>query len=195
MFLKALGIEVPCAGIRAMPRSWSSVLAESSVTNVWDIKFPYCILPAEWIQTKESFRELNVALSKIALWDFEQLLRGQAPTLRYDGQASPAWLSGKELGLRGAYVGIRADWKARRELHHCMRHYGCNHVCDLCWACRPHVDPEWSFHKVWDVEGFPEDPEMQSPWLGLPGAHVHLHLFDLMHVLFIGEARALSRPS
>ena len=49
-----------------------------------------------------------------------------------------------------------------------MRHYGCNHVCDLCWACRPHVDPEWSFHKVWDVEGFPEDPEMQSPWLGLP---------------------------
>ena len=160
-------------------------MAENNVTNIWDIKFPYAMVPADWIPTKRAFREVNVALSELARWDFQHLLAGRVPTADYNGAKSSFAFSGETLSLRGSYVGIRADWKARRDLHHCVRHYGCNRICDRCWACKPHVDAAFSYHDV--TCEFDEDPETRSPWLRIAGAHLDLHLFDLMHVLFIGR--------
>ena len=111
-------------------------MAESNVTNIWDIKFPYCVVPAAWISTKRGFRELNVALSDLVRWDFEQLLAGRVPDTAYDGAKSSSAFSDQALPLRAGYVGIRADWKARKDLHHSVRHYGCKYICDRCWACK-----------------------------------------------------------
>ena len=85
------------------------------------------------------------------------------------------------------FLGVRADWKARREIHALRRHYGCTWLCDRCWASKGRGEhfsyKNFSVHAPW--RDF-YDNETRSPWYDVPGAHWQLFVYDLMHVLYLG---------
>ena len=159
--------------------SWSSCLAETSATNIWDVKFPFCAVPEEWVSDAADWKRVNAEITKIIADDFQRLMRDDS--------------------LRAAFVGVRCDWKARKEIHDLKRHYLCNKICDKCLASKPHSNPDLSYVRVdseapWratvmtNAEFVAEataDARL-SPWFGVPGAHTDLFHFDLMHVLFLG---------
>ena len=162
-------------------RSWSSALAESFTTNIWDVKFPYCVVPQELVEDKRRFRTVNAAITNLIADDLRQMLE-----LPVERREDPGF-------IRVGFVGVRADWKARREIHHLSRHYGCTWLCDRCWATKKRDDDfhfeNFSVHAPW--RAFYEN-EVLSPWYGVPGGHWQLFAHDLMHVLYLGAADALS---
>ena len=156
-------------------------MAEACGTNIWDFKFPFCVVPEEWTANAEEWKVVNEDVTKIIADDFTKLM------------SSPK--------LRAGFLGVRCDWKARKEIHNLKRHYMCNLICDRCLACKPHVSAERSYLCVGLDAGWREtertnaeyqaeakDGQRLSPWFLVPGAHVDLFHFDLMHVLFLGTS-------
>ena len=167
----------PSLSWHATFRSWSSACAEPFTTNIWDVKFPYCVVPQELLENKRQFRDINAAITALIAEDLQQMMR------------CPIDEEGRENGdfVRVGFLGVKADWKARREIHHLTRHYGCTWLCDRCWACKGRY-AEWSFHNFslhapWRAF---YDVETASPWYAVPGAHWQLFVYDLMHVLYLG---------
>ena len=165
--------------------SWSSALAEPHATNVWDIKFPFCVVPEEWVIDQRDWERLNEEITNIIADDFQELLRGGSP--------------------RAAFVGVRCDWKARKAIHNFKRNYLCNLICDKCMATKDHVSEIMTYHDVeldapWRASVQTNEEYVAeavatgslSPWMAVPGAHVDLFHFDLMHVLYLGP---LSKPA
>ena len=98
----------------------SSVFAKA---DVWDCKFPLCILPHTALASENIRHDVHRRVAEILAWSMQFAGTGFAPTVGEDGgRFGSAWrhsLAGSQLagGWRMAYLGFKADMKARAEAH------------------------------------------------------------------------------
>lgn len=124
---------------------WSlqSVLASG---DVWDTKFPICILPIECLRDDDIKSQTSEIIAQVIAWSMHYASRGLWPSTGPDGiELTGSYRlsrQGQELagGYRGCYFGFRADGKARKETNLFQRSYLHSSICESCLAQRHHVN-------------------------------------------------------
>lgn len=151
---------------------------------------------------------MQAKVAQVAIWSMRCALKGKAPELGPFGEqltGARAAKAGKALaqGFHFAYVGFKADAKARKECHRFTRSYQHNQICECCLAERPNKngDPRLSFKNffpgaahamtVLSHQEYVRTSSTLSPWLGMPGFHVKTRFRDPMHTIFLGSAKEL----
>ena len=149
----------------------------------------------------------HAKVASVLAWSMQASLAGVGPDEGFDGlpfrEAGRASLAGQPLanGYRLAYVGFKADLKARAQAHYFFeRYYLCNYICESCFAARPHANPMLSFmdfspEPVYAMTAINHEDYMKhhrhSPWAAMPGFRLETVFLDLMHILWLGTARGL----
>ena len=107
-------------------------------------------------------------------------------------------------GFCGAFIGVKADGKARAEIHRHKRHPGATFICDRCLACRLFKNApsqlyygdfsELAAHlETWiDNDTYIKTEKCVSPWMSIPGARSELFFMDWFHSAWLGTARDLA---
>ena len=100
---------------------------------------------------------------------------------------------------------MKYDLKARVHCNFFSRHYGCNLVCEACFACKPgkNTEPLLTYrdfslsagHRLTRI-GHREylaltPPEELSPWTAMKGWTLESCTRDPMHVIYLGVCRDL----
>ena len=175
--------------------------------QVWDVKFPNCIIPHACMREEALQRYAHAKVAAVLSWSMEQSLKGVGPAVDMDNDCftSPFQLSmkGKPLasGWRLVYFGWKADLKARVQAHFFSRYYLCNNMCDSCMATAPGANNVLAYTHLgedaacWMTELKHEDYVRHeadpSPWMGMPGFRLETVFFDAMHIVWLGTARVL----
>ena len=127
-------------------------------------------------------------IAKIISWDLRSLAEGRWPSLDYNGEpfldgSRRATRAGKPMRLKAVFAYWKGDQEAHKLSHRLKRHYGCNLVCDWCWASA--VDQPLSFANfqdgaLWrmttDHVHLREDD--RSPWQSVQGYTKRRRLYD-----------------
>ena len=80
-----------------MSRSWSSAVAEPYCSNIWDVKFPFCVVPQELLEDKRQLQRVNAAITNFIAQDLAQML--QLPVERREDDDY----------VRVGFLGIKAE--------------------------------------------------------------------------------------
>ena len=194
-----------------VPHAWMN---KKSVGNLGcaqcDLLMVFVIPPKEICralhpQVKEA---MHAKVAQVTTWSMRCALKGKAPDKGPFGEAldtKRGEKAGKDLanGFHFAYVGFKADAKARRECHRFDRTYGHNKICECCFAERPnkHGDPLLTFknfypnaaHSMTELshQEYLQSTATHSPWESMPGFHVKTCFRDPMHTIFLGTAKEM----
>ncbi len=145
---------------------------------------------------------------RVLVWSLQCLHSGHYPEADHTGRRfgpdhhpRRAAMAGKPLGrgLRAKLVEVRGDWKFLRETLHLKQHYGCRRgrMCHLCQATRQDAPERFSdfsrgapcrtltTHAEWCAEQRAQRLG-PTPFLEVPGFHVRMVHFDIMHTLDLG---------
>ena len=104
---------------------------------------------------------------------------------------------------RAAFHSMKYDLKARVQCNFFSRHYGCNLVCESCFACKPadSTEPLMNYrnfnlsaaHRLSRISHRTyvalTPPEQLSPWICMPGWTLESCTRDPMHVIYLGVCR------
>ena len=146
-------------------------------------------------------------VAQILAWSMQCAATGLGPSVGEDTlpfrSAFRHSLPGLPLagGFRLAYLGFKADMKARKEAHMFERNFNCNFICEACMATKakpnlpcPFTDfSEHAAHRLSNISHatYVRTAPVLSPWAVMPGFHLHSVFRDLMHILFLGTIRVM----
>jgi hypothetical protein len=101
----------------------------------------------------------------------------------------------------GAFVGIKADWKAQKQLHRFQRYYQTTFPCPRCLCTQPYPRAErrlsyldmsasapYAQTVLTDTDYVALDQRC-SHWSSVPGFALSTCYHDLLHVLFLGVGK------
>ena len=121
--------------------TWSSIHSAGGGDS-WDTKFPILLVPHARLKSKAAKRRVMSRVAHFIGWMVEVLMSGFMPMKGYygedfDSKSARYAARGAEIadGFQGAFVGFKADRKARRESHFFARRYGSTFICEGCCAC------------------------------------------------------------
>ena len=175
--------------------------------QVWDVKLPLCVLPHCALRDDVIKHGVHARIAQVLGWSMECAARGIGPAVREDGlpftSAFRHSLANRELagGFKLAYLGFKADYKARCEAHRFDRYYLCDFICEACMAQKakrnmtcPFTD--FSAQAPYRLTGIGHETYLRtaacpSPWVAMPGFHLHNVFRDLMHTLYLGTLHTL----
>ena len=104
---------------------------------------------------------------------------------------------------RGAYCGIRADWKAQKQAHNFSRSWQSTYCCSRCLATSPfkHAPPDLVYlnfserapysNTILTTQEYLTHDKQPSPWRVVRGFSLETCHADILHVIFLGIARGL----
>lgn len=175
------------------------------VLNWQSTLFHGCSLDSRHLVTvlprKTQGPETMDVLMDFLTWSLNHLFEGTWP----NGVGKPGELrhvmQGRPLfgPWRGAFAGLKGDWKFLKELLKSKRSYNSSFVCFKCFACN-HQEPlaftdvreaaTWRYTVERQEHYLANTPEDQrSPLVRLRGFDVALILPDLLHVCYLGVGR------
>ena len=187
--------------------SFSSVFVSShSEADPLMQKFPIAVLPErEMLKTKAA---CNREIARLVAWSLQHAATGVAPVKGFYGEDFPrgsfrAQLAGSVLarGYKGIYFSMKADLKARKEMHQFRAWYQCTRMCDLCHAEQfqpkhplmyyKNLHPEAPYKLSGICHEFYLVAERGniSPWVAVEGWRLETCVFDILHNVFLGVAR------
>ncbi|CAE7826424.1 unnamed protein product [Symbiodinium sp. CCMP2592] len=123
--------------------SCSSIFATG---DVWDIKLPCVIVPHEFMADIDAVREhVHRHVAQLMAWSMDCAMQGKGPEVGFHGEkfengSLRQKLAGSSIGA--AFFSMKYDLKARVQCNFFTRHYGCNLVCESCFACKPGKNTE-----------------------------------------------------
>ena len=122
---------------------WSIQSVFASGNDIWDSKFPICVLPLEVIRDHDVRDTVNKTIADVVAWSLRASSLGLWPCVGPNNEQLSGLrekLQGTQLAgdFRGTYFGFRADGKARKEVHRFQRSYQHSFVCESCLAQKPH---------------------------------------------------------
>ena len=121
---------------------WSVQSAFSS-GDVWDTKFPICIISHESMRENDIKLKTQETIASVVAWSLRCAAQGQWPHVGPHGEVfegARKELQGQQLsgGFKACYFGFRADGKARKEANNFQRTYQHSLICESCLAQRSH---------------------------------------------------------
>ena len=125
---------------------WSLQCIFASGNDVWDSKYPLCVIPVESLRDPDIQAKTQQVMAEVVAWSFDQSIKGVWPSEGPPGHklfgVHRKNQVGRELagGYRGCYWGFRCDGKARKECNMFQRSYMHSLICESCLAQRPHKD-------------------------------------------------------
>ena len=100
------------------------------------------LVPHTRLRSKAAKRATMSRVAHFIGWMIEVMMSGRMPMKGYygedfDSKSARYAARGTEIadGFQGAFVGFKADRKARRESHFFTRHYGSTFICEACCTC------------------------------------------------------------
>jgi hypothetical protein len=181
--------------------SWSSFFG---IGDVWDCKFIFASLPSRRMRLKSTKARVHTELCKIIGWQQQIWTSGVFPNVGFYGEplvGERHTLRGQQMQWRSAFIGIRADSKARVECHRFQRWYGATFCCDQCLGTQPFpsAPAELSIldmsrtapysQTLFTHEQYLQYERVQSPWCAVPGWRLETCYYDLLHVLHLGVCK------
>ena len=182
--------------------SWSSLLAAGG--EIWHVKFPLLLLQYKYIHNKETRERVQDEITRYIAWAHHVMEKGEIPAVDMYGhklRKKPVRMCGP---YTAAYALIKADGKARREVHKFKRHYNATFICSDCLATQPfkHAPKSLLFSDFSDCAGYLQTMlshamyEMfdlvLSAWMLVPGWCLESCFFDMLHVVWIGFGRDIA---
>ena len=105
--------------------------------NVFDLKFPSHVMQTALLATKKIRREAQKRIAQYLGYCHKYALLNEGPDQPFDSESFDRRLAGKPLmrnGWRAAFVGCKADAKARMQVNNFIHYYNTTHICDGCFA-------------------------------------------------------------
>ena len=123
--------------------SFSSLMGPTD-GNIFDLKWPSLILKTDMLKDNKNRKAAFDTICEFINWSHDHLLRNEAPDLSFEnrefGKNTLSYRLRKQPlmpeGWRVAFVGCKADAKARAAMNSFTRYYGAKFICESCWACK-----------------------------------------------------------
>ena len=122
---------------------WSLQSVFSSGNDVWDSKFPICVIPHDSMRDPDIKLLTQQTVAKVVAWSLKAASGGTFPAKGPFDECllgERERLQGQQLagGFRACFFGMRADGKARKECNFFPRSYQHSLVCEACMAQKQH---------------------------------------------------------
>ncbi|CAE7212302.1 nipblb [Symbiodinium sp. CCMP2456] len=170
-----------------LPHEILHCVHQAGPVQVWDVKFPNCIIPHACMREEAVQRYAHSKVAAVLSWSMEQSLKGVGPAVDMDNDC---FTSPFQLSMKGEGTGTFFS-----------RYYLCNNICDSCMATAPSANNILAYTHLsedaacWMTELKHEDYVRHetdpSPWMGMPGFRLETVFFDAMHIVWLGTARVL----
>jgi hypothetical protein len=156
------------------------------------------------MRLKATKAAVHASIAAVVSWQHKVWASGHFPTRGFYNEVLSghrAHLAGQKMQYTAAFLGIRADSKARAEVHNCHRWYQTSFCCDLCLASQPfkHADRRLTYldlrrnapyaATVLTHEEYINFEKRQSPWRQVPGWRLECCYYDVLHVIHLGVSK------